>query len=653
MTQQALYKKGDFIGQKYEVYDVLGEGGFGIVYLVYSEKNKSAYALKTVKEEYLENIQVRKRFIQEAQAWISLDRHFYIVQANFINEIANRIYIELEYIAPNKLGLNSLVGYLKRKPPDLAQTLRWAIQFCCGMEHAYSKGIKAHRDIKPSNIMIDQNMIVKIADFGLAGVFLPISISEQDRAAGKSYNDSSMQTAIGTSIGTPEYMSPEQFADLSSCDERSDIYSFGIVLYQMASGGSLPFSADNPAYRWAALKHFHQETSVPKLNTPLLGIVIKCLEKDQGNRYQSFKNLRADLEPLLKLMTGEIVNLPEVNELNALELVRKGYSLEYLGKNQEALSCYDKALIVNPSCTEAWEGKGFLLGEFYSKPDEALSCYEKALDLNPYDARGWNCKGMGLSGVKRYEEAIGCYDRAVELDPQNAIPLLNKATVFMNQHNWKDIIDCYDKALAIDPLFGMAWRRKGNHLKLLRRYREAITCFDTALQIDPTDLYAWEAKGRTLDSLSMYDEAIYCYDKVLAADPLFDEGSVWYDKGKVLEKIGKLQDALICYNRMLDVDPLSYGGWDCKIHILQKIGNHDELIACYEQAVMINPDIDLWYTFGHSFIKIGQLSYAIDAFRNYITYGVHENSKDIEEVKQIISELEAKSYTGNKVSMDK
>lgn len=344
ILDEATHKKGDLIGQKFEVFDVLGEGGFGIVYLVYSHELKEVFAFKTFRDEYIEDIKIRERFRKEAQVWIDLERHPYLVRASFVDEISGRLYIAMEHIASDEPGMNTLDGFLRRRPPDLAQSLRWAIQFCHGMEYAYSKGVKAHRDIKPANIMIDQNKTVKITDFGLAGVLIESSVSEQGHVGGKVGKDSPMQTAIGTSMGTPEYMPPEQFTDLSACDERSDIYSFGIVLYQMASGGRLPFFTDNPALRLTALKHFHQKTPVPRLKSPFFPIIFRCLEKKPINRYFSFKELRRDLESLLKKQTGEIVKLPELKELEAWELGNKGVSLSNLGKPQDAIAWYNKAL---------------------------------------------------------------------------------------------------------------------------------------------------------------------------------------------------------------------------------------------------------------------------------------------------------------------
>jgi len=411
LPRSNFYKKGDFIGQKYEVYDVLGEGGFGIVYLVYSREAQSVCALKTFRDEYLENVTTRERFKKEAQVWIDLERHPYLVRAYFVDEISGKLYIQMEHIASDETGLNTLAGYLRSRPPDLAQSLKWSIQFCHGMEHAYSKGIKAHRDIKPANIMISTDKTVKISDFGLAGVIgtskslSGLKISQQRTISGETY-----QTMEGSAFGTPPYMPPEQFENAAECDERSDIYSFGIVLYQMASGGKLPFYPDVAESRGADVFRdwymLHCKAAVPKLKSPLFPIIFRCLEKNPINRYVSFKELRRDLETLLKKQTGEVIKLQELTELEAWELVNKGFSLVSLGKCQEAIACYDKAIEINPRYADAWYNKGAALG--------------KIAEAQQRDALRMKASIISDQIVDTYKEAIACYDKMLELNPLDA-----------------------------------------------------------------------------------------------------------------------------------------------------------------------------------------------------------------------------------------
>lgn len=418
--KQQPYKKGEFIGQKYEVVDVLGEGGFGIVYLVYFHDltDHPFYALKTFKDEFLTEQAVKDRFRKEAQVWIDIGRHPYLVRAFFVDTISGRLFVASEYIAPEKKGgPNSLDAYLKLAPPDLAQSLKWAVQFCHGMQYAYSKGIRAHRDIKPSNIMIDQDMTVKITDFGLAGIYEPsATINEREQRRNV---ETSLHTVIGTSIGTPEYMPPEQFTNFSACDERSDIYSFGVVLYQMASGGKLPFSAENTEYRWMALKHLHYEKPVPKLDSPLFPIIQKCLEKDSMNRFPSFEALRADLAGILKWQTGEMVKIPHAEEETSQEWNNQGVSLINLSKYEQAIACFDKAININPKNSGAWDNKGNAL-RCIGRDIEAMDCYNNAIKINPSNARAWINKGASLSSLGHLDDSLQCLHVALDIRPINS-----------------------------------------------------------------------------------------------------------------------------------------------------------------------------------------------------------------------------------------
>lgn len=180
------------------------------MYLVFSKETKSFYALKTFQDRYLENYEIRERFQKEAGIWIDVGYHPFIVNAYYVDNINGRFYIAMEYIPPGNDNINSIDKYIKySNKEDLIQSIRWAIQFCYGIEYAYSKGITAHRDIKPDNILIDQNKVIKISDFGFPGI-----------------------------RGNHEYISPEQRESPNNCDEKSDIYSFGVVLHQIVTLGN-------------------------------------------------------------------------------------------------------------------------------------------------------------------------------------------------------------------------------------------------------------------------------------------------------------------------------------------------------------------------------------------------------------------------------
>lgn len=153
------YKKGDVIGGSFEVLGILGKGGFGIVYLVNYRKINEAGALKTFRDELLRNVAAREAFKKVAILWVNLEEHPFIVAARSVTEISGRLFVRMDYLAPDEFGRVTLADHLARASGcfDENRTLKWAIQFCMGMEHAQARGIKCHRDIKPANILITQD----------------------------------------------------------------------------------------------------------------------------------------------------------------------------------------------------------------------------------------------------------------------------------------------------------------------------------------------------------------------------------------------------------------------------------------------------------------------------------------------------------------
>lgn len=504
------YKRGDIIGNKYQVFDVLGKGGCGVVYLVYAKETKSVYALKTYKEEYLSNSHAIELFKKEAYLWLSIDQHPHIVKAHFVDNHAGRYYICMDFIAPDELGLNSLDRILSKRKPDLKQSLIWAIQFCHGIQFAYSKGIKSHRDIKPANIMIDNNNMLKISDFGLAGV------TNADQFGKTAINTGS--TIIGSSFGTPTHMPPEQFDDASSCDHRSDIYSFGVVLYEMATGGCLPFKTDNTQHFWQVFKHLHCNQEVPQINSPLFPVIQRCMHKDPQNRFQSFDSLKRELETLLHNQFG-INSTPVSSEkMNVADYMNKAASFEILGMCDEALKISIKSTEVAPDYPLAWNNRGACHA---SNGDikNAISCWNKAIALDKETSRAWYNLGNYLMSTGKPDEALKHFSNSVRIEPSYVPAWNNMAMVYEKTGRLNDAVHCYDKAIEYDPNATMVWHNKGFLLYQCDRLPDALECFNRAVQIDPNYVSAWNYLGLCYGNMGNAVEAFKCFDNALNINP--------------------------------------------------------------------------------------------------------------------------------------
>ena len=387
------YQKGDVIGDKFEVRGRLGKGGFGVVYLAYDRESKELCALKTFKDEFLADATTREAFKKETLLWVGLGEHPFIISARWVEEFSGRLFVKMVYMAPDAKDRVSLTDHLAGagKPLAIDQTLEWAIQFCIGMEHAVAHGIKCHRDIKPANILIAQDGTLKITDFGLAAAAEVVWLS----AAGQS---GSVVTGIaehGFSLslfksdgkgccGTPGYISPEVFR-YGVADIRSDIYSFGLVLWQMATGSMsppflVPFGGDMEGFLRGVYRQ-QLTCRVPPVEEPLCQLIERCVKPDPVERYQGFGKLRNDLAIIFLNRTGRRVKVAEVGEQSVAFWCNKGAALDTLGRNEEAISCYDKALGIDPRYTIAWNNKGIAF-HILGRHEEAIGCFNKALAIN-------------------------------------------------------------------------------------------------------------------------------------------------------------------------------------------------------------------------------------------------------------------------------
>ena len=417
-TANCPFAVGDLIAGRWEICHIL-KGGVGVVYIVYDHEHRMPYAAKTFRDDrHADNTDTAAKFVQEALTWVNLDGHPNIARAEFVQTITGQPFLFLEYVSGG--DLSGWIG-TPRLTENLPQAIRLAIQFCDGMVHAAAKGIDVHRDIKPRNCLITEDGALKITDFGLAKVFHHTKAADPNLQSEKTgAQDDESETGTGGGAGTCTHMAPEQFEDVQRVDVRADIYSFGVLLFQMITG-SLPFDGDT----WEELKEQHQNLEPPSLPEAvpprLKALVGCCLKKNPAERFTDFGALRQELAAIYEEIAG--VNAPEQmlgSKLDAVEWSNKGVSLSQLEHYEEALGCYDRALDMNSDLKEVWNNKGLALRALQRYP-EALDCFDRALALDPSFALAWNNKGRTLECLGRRIEALSCYGHAVAVSP-DAVP---------------------------------------------------------------------------------------------------------------------------------------------------------------------------------------------------------------------------------------
>jgi serine/threonine protein kinase/tetratricopeptide (TPR) repeat protein len=262
----------------YKILAKLGEGGMGVVYKAQDTKLKRTVALKFLPRDLMIDDQAKKRFYKEAQAAASII-HPYVCTIYEVEEFQSKTFIVMEYLTGQ-----SLKEIIKAGPVGLDQTLKYAIQAAQGIQKAHEQGI-IHRDIKSANIIITEEGTAKILDFGLA-----------------KFRKQTVTTKEGVIKGTIDYMSPEQTLG-DKLDHRTDIWSLGVVIYEMLVG-QLPFRA---AYEQAIMYSIMNEEPEPitalRTGVPmeLERIVNKAISKDSNERYQHLDDLIVDMERVKKL----------------------------------------------------------------------------------------------------------------------------------------------------------------------------------------------------------------------------------------------------------------------------------------------------------------------------------------------------------------
>ncbi|HPZ08134.1 MAG TPA: protein kinase [Candidatus Eremiobacteraeota bacterium] len=544
-SRRSIWCKGDIINDLYRVENIL-KGGMGIIYIIEHLK----WGIKLVVKSPLEKFLLPEHkllFIKEAETWVDLGKHPNIATAFYVRELEGipRIFIEFA-------DGGSLSDWLKKETSrGIPEILDIAIQFCEGIIYAHSRGL-VHRDIKPDNVLMMKDGTAKITDFGLVKTkdkILPgEGIEKLKRPA--TIDPYEWDTAIRCSIiGSPPYIAPEQWKKAANVDRRSDIYSFGIMLYEMICGRR-PFirEADNPYPVKIAYQLMHTLDIPPdplkfRDNIPieLKNLLLKCLEKDPVNRYNNFEEIRDELICIYIGITGKEYERTRIAEaeLKADDLNNRALSYLDLGKKQEARKFLEEAIKLDPNslwaninliillADESWDTYENILLRFktleegnpssplpyyyeaifeleWGNPVISLSLITKALELDKSNSVFWNFKGIVLNTLGNYKESLKAFEQFLKIASLKKEYIRNYAIALYYTGNYREscnefnkLLDMFpdDKDIKMDMAISLTGRGK---------FTEAISLFREVLAIEQDSIRANLYLGELLAGIDIF-----------------------------------------------------------------------------------------------------------------------------------------------------
>lgn len=651
--------KGDIIIGEFKILDIFGgegKSGMGVVYLVESRHFPIPFILKTYQSNSNNSTQ---RFFKEAKAWINIGIHENIVQAIFADTINDQLFIGAEFIEKDQYGRNTISDYLEKGGVSIQNIVKWIVQFCRGSNHALKNGLKSHRDIKPDNLMVDVNGNLKITDFGLSKFEKELGnvVNQKNIFANQIRNilskkpteENLLMTQKGSFIGTLLYSSPEQILDSSSVDFRSDIYSFGIVLYQLITLGAYPYSTiGRTTIEELALMHLQEP--IIKFNHPLYHIVEKCLQRTPKERFQSFEEL---LNSVNKTAIELKISIPADENKNKNHQLKETYIKAYssLAFNDVKTA---KAYIYEYLKQDENDSSALLLA---GRIEYHLNNYEKALDFtlkaykqNPLCSK--TCNNLGLLYKEKgvYDKAEKFYLKAFEIDPLNSGALSNLSIYQLSINRFKEASENIIKALEIAPdkkdsLFNA--NNIGASLVQNGEFEGAKKIFELITKLSPIDANAWFNLGLIYESKNTLMKAVKCYQQVEKIKPKDKEALTRIIKliafmAIEMEHLDNLKLAIHYCDKLIDykIEPLKAISW--KAQYLQLMGYGSEAINVLKTAIKYNANSDsLFLSLANIFGLENQKENAIE-YLDLAKSLMIKNGNNSEENMLIIKELERK-----------